>query len=299
MRQRAVHEAEGNALPLHVLLPHARNHLTDVDEAALGASRDHAQHVVGVRQTALRRVTGLVTRLVQHLIHLALERLLHRASWLSLQLLALSLHDELLHVSLGLADCVVDAAHRLCVCNRVPDADAEAVLQEPVVDEQLSLVEEAASGVRAMLLPDDVNEAAGAGADGALAQRARHQLAVLDKHLRVARAEILRLALLVPRRGAAHIHVRDEEAEHLLARPQRPRLHDGWSRDLAVPVLEPHENVVEDILLNESVALRDQAAPQQRVLNDAHHGLVRLRADDHLGHHHQLAHLGARLMALR
>lgn len=64
---------------------------------------------------------------------------------------------------------------------------------------------------------------------------------------------------------------------HLLAGPQRARLEDGGHGDLAVPVLDPQQDIHEQVLLHEGVALGEQPAAQQCVLHDAHHRLVALQ----------------------
>ena len=56
---------------------------------------------------------------------------------------------------------------------------------------------------------------------------------------------------------------------HLLAGPERFGLEDGRHGDLAVPVLQPHQDVHEEVLPNEGVALCHQTAAQQCVLHDA------------------------------
>ena len=57
------------------------------------------------------------------------------------------------------------------------------MLQQPVVDAELGLAQKGARGLGALLVPDDVDEGALAGTQRLLAQRPRHQLAVLDQHL--------------------------------------------------------------------------------------------------------------------
>ena len=66
----------------------------------------------------------------------------------------------------------------------------------------------------------------------------------------------------------------------LLAGPEGLRLEDGGHGDLAVPVLQPHQDVHEDVARDEGVALSHQPAAQQRVLHDANHRLVALQAQD-------------------
>eukprot|EP00976_Prorocentrum_cordatum_P043526 880643-Prorocentrum_minimum.AAC.10 len=188
VREGAVDKAKGDALALHVLLPHTGNHLRDVDEGALGARRHHLLHVVRLGKGVLRRGARLVARLVQHLVHAVLKRLLHRAPGLRLQLLLLRLLDQRLHLVLRHLDGVVDDHHGLLVSDGVTDADGEALLQQPVVDQRLRLAHEPAGGIRALLLPDGVHQPARRCAQRLLAQRACQQLATHHQHLHTRQA---------------------------------------------------------------------------------------------------------------
>ena len=67
---------------------------------------------------------------------------------------------------------------------------------------------------------------------------------------------------------------------------------------MPVPVLEPHEQIAERVVLYECVPLREQAGCQQRVLHNPHHRLVGLRRDDVTGDRHDLLDLGTGLLAL-
>eukprot|EP00958_Prasinococcus_capsulatus_P026051 scaffold4543_cov350-Prasinococcus_capsulatus_cf.AAC.1 len=299
VRQRAVQEPERDALALHVLLAHARDHLRDVDEGTLAARGHHLLHVVGLAQRGLRRVARLVARLVEHLVDPVLEGLLVGAAGLLLQRALLRLLDEVLHLLLGLADDVVDVEHGVVVRHRVTDADAGAVVQQPVVHQRLDLVDHRARRRGAVLQPGGVDQAALLGAHRVLAHDAREQLPLVDQHLRVPGGEVVRLAVLVPRRHAPHVHLGQDEGEHLLARPQRARLEDGGDGHAPVKVLHPHHRVHHHVLLQEGVALAQLATPQQGVLDDAHHGAVGLRRHDAPRGHHHLLRLGAGLEGLR
>lgn len=67
---------------------------------------------------------------------------------------------------------------------------------------------------------------------------------------------------------------------HLLARPERFGLEDCRHGNLAVPVLQPHQDIHEEVLPDEGVALCNQTAAQQRVLHDADDRLVGLQELD-------------------
>lgn len=57
-------------------------------------------------------------------------------------------------------DGLADDHHRVHICDGVTNADAEAVLQQPVISHILALTQESSRSIGAFLHPDDVNEAA-------------------------------------------------------------------------------------------------------------------------------------------
>ena len=161
-------------------------------------------------------------------------------------------------------------------------------------------MQEGPGSIRAVVHPDDVDQAPGAAPQGALAQRARQQLTVLDQDLCVPHGEVRRLLIRVPGGLPPAVGpLGDDEVEDLLPGPQWPRLQDRRLGHLPVPVFQPHEDVHQHLLLEKCVALGNDAAPQQRILHDPDHRLVSLGRHDHLGDHHQLQGLSARLVALR
>jgi hypothetical protein len=95
--------------------------------------------------------------------------------------------------------------------------------------------------------------------------------------LRVHGRHCVRLPVLVPGCAALQVDAGQEHGDDLLAGPQRARLEHRGHRHAAVPVLQPHQDVHQHVLLYERVALGEQAAAQQRILHDAHHWLVRLQ----------------------
>ena len=57
-------------------------------------------------------------------------------------------------------DGFADDHHGLDVCDCVTNADAEAMLQQPVVGHVLALAQEGSGSIRSLLHPNDVNQAA-------------------------------------------------------------------------------------------------------------------------------------------
>ena len=72
----------------------------------------------------------------------------------------------------------------------------------------------------------------------------------------------------------------DDEREELLARPQRLGFDDGRDGQLSVPGGQEHDQGHHVFLGEEDVAFRHLSDGGQRVLDNAHDGLVRLRGDD-------------------
>ena len=219
VRQRPVGEAKGNSLPLDVLLADAGNHLRDVEERTLGTGRHRHLHVVGVVQRVLRRVTGVVTRLVENLVNLLLERLLSRHARLHLELALLVNAHNLLHVGLGLGDGVVDVPHGPVVGDRVGDADGEAVVEQPVVEQPLHLRHEIARRRRTPLLPDGVDQTTAAASHRLLAHDAGDQFTSLHSNADVFHGKVLVVGVASPRGCFDDVDVWGEHGEHLLTRP--------------------------------------------------------------------------------
>jgi hypothetical protein len=119
------------------LLTDAGNHLRDVDERALRPGSHHSHDVVRVFERGLRLPPRVVPRLVQDLVDLVLERLHHRPPRLRLELAGLQLLRQSLDLGLGALDRAGDDGHGARVGDGVPDADREAVLEQPVVGDVL------------------------------------------------------------------------------------------------------------------------------------------------------------------
>ncbi len=82
--------------------------------------------------------------------------------------------------------------------------------------------------------------------------------------------------ILAPGSFAAHIHPGNDEVDDLLARPQGLGLEDCRHGYPPIPVLQPHQDVHEEVLLDEGVPLGHQPAAQQGVLHNSNDRLVGL-----------------------
>jgi hypothetical protein len=122
MRKQAMAEYERNTRTLDGLLADTHRHLLDV---------------VAVLQVFLRMSTRLVTSLAQLALGLALERLAARHTQRLLQLGVVGLPNDSCHEVLLVLDHGLDRSHRLRVGDRISNANAEAVVEQPEVDHLL------------------------------------------------------------------------------------------------------------------------------------------------------------------
>ncbi len=99
-------------------------------------------------------------------------------------------------------------------------------------------------------------------------------------YLRVIWRHVLILVILAPGSFATHIHARNDEVDDLLARPQGLGLEDCRHGHPPIPVLQPHQDIHEQVLLDEGVPLGHQAAPQQGVLHNSNDRLVGLHKQE-------------------
>mmetsp|Transcript_25765 Transcript_25765/g.81410 ORF Transcript_25765/g.81410 Transcript_25765/m.81410 type:complete len:234 (+) Transcript_25765:3057-3758(+) len=97
---------------------------------------------------------------------------------------------------------------------------------------------------------------------------------------------------------ARHGEVGQDERLALLARPKRPGLEDGGDGQGPGEGVQVEDQVHHHVLLDEVVPSGEAPRAEERVLNDAHHGLVRLRRDDAPRHRHDLGGLCPCLHAL-
>jgi len=86
VRQGSLVESEWDSLTFDILLAYTSHDLRNVDVATLGACTDHISEPVGQAQSIESDVARLVTSIIELLVDLSLETLLHRLSWLRLEL---------------------------------------------------------------------------------------------------------------------------------------------------------------------------------------------------------------------
>ena len=221
---------------------------------------------------------------------------MHGLACLALQVAQLGPVHQVAHRFLRLPDDVCNFVEDFRAGVSVANSHGEASVNEPVVDCALQRVDEVPGTRVPDVIADNVHDAPRAfRAKRRLIQLPRHDVAIVDDELRVGRVQLRSRGLFlgVSRRigrqvDGGHVHGHD-----LLASPvanwRQPRAgavsatwhHDGWLGNAAIPRrVHGHDDVEEEVLLNEGVSLRDEAAAQQRVLHDAHDRPVGLRRDE-------------------
>lgn len=78
-------ETKWNTASLNILLADTSHNLRNVDIAAFTASKHHVPETILGDETLKRKVTGLVSSIIQSLVNLSFEALLHSLAWLRLQ----------------------------------------------------------------------------------------------------------------------------------------------------------------------------------------------------------------------
>ncbi len=81
--------------------------------------------------------TGIVSGFVKFVLHATLERLPNGHSGLRFQLVLLGLEDKISNLLLPFLYRFIDRCHRRKISEGIPNADAEAVVKKPVVDDAL------------------------------------------------------------------------------------------------------------------------------------------------------------------
>ena len=88
----------------------------------------HHFNVIRILQRNLRGCAGIVSRLVQDLVHFLFKRLLHRHPRLRFQLAVLCEFDHRFNITLRLGDGIVNSAHGTVIGNRIDDTARETVV---------------------------------------------------------------------------------------------------------------------------------------------------------------------------
>eukprot|EP00760_Papus_ankaliazontas_P034619 PhM_4_TR7299/c0_g1_i1/m.686 len=129
--RRALDETVANALSGHSLLSDARDHLSNVDRAALTAAQCHNQRRVGVVKRADAHLTALLTNRTERTVQDGLNCLLRSAPGGGLELALVELLDELICLCISIGDDAVLLRREAEAGRDIIDADAKAVVHEP------------------------------------------------------------------------------------------------------------------------------------------------------------------------
>mmetsp|Transcript_67198 Transcript_67198/g.160322 ORF Transcript_67198/g.160322 Transcript_67198/m.160322 type:complete len:252 (-) Transcript_67198:1784-2539(-) len=182
MGERPPLEAVRDPAPFNVLLPDKGNDLTQVDVRALGAGFAHLVDAVvdAGLDPALDNVGTLRKRVVEPSVDLHLEHLAHGAAGHGLELALLPLLHEILHVRLSSVDGFRNGLNRLGSRDNVGNAHGKRLLEQPVVHDDLRVVQKVARPRRAKVVPAPVHQPSLGSLDRRRVDRPHDQLAVLD-----------------------------------------------------------------------------------------------------------------------
>ncbi|GIX60902.1 uncharacterized protein BcabD6B2_03370 [Babesia caballi] len=299
VRQRAPDEPVLYPLPRDVLLPHQRHHLGDVDQRPLGARVEHDEGLIVRPQVRVARLPRLVSQLVQHPLHLQLQRLLPRATRQRLQ--RVEAPDRLRHLRVPVLQQLVLLKQQVLPRPHVVQADGHPEPGQPAAG-QLGNPEHTV-GCNVPVVPRQQLRL--------FPQRARHELRVVENHVAVLGAHarvhpprrLLELPLL-----ALEIHhhlaplVRPQQrVEDLLPRPQRDGVYQRRRRQvhLRLAVREVAARLAELLPREEPVLRREQVARAQKVLHRRDQRLPVPRRRQVVEHVHEVERLRLRLVGLR
>jgi hypothetical protein len=137
------------------------------------------------------------------------------------------------------------------ICNGVSDADTEAVMEEPIVDNHLQTSEQLPSSLRALLSEHNMNQTPLRGSNSLLFNDTKDELAVFDHHAiiedRIRRSRI---------RRTMYVHtVRDRQAEDIVCQSKQALVLKLQALVL-IPLGHPKKNILDNIPVQESVAVR-------------------------------------------
>ena len=180
VRQRAVFKPVGDALAVNELLPEARNHLRNVQIAALGPRLDHGHEAVVLVQALQPDLARVVCGLVQNVGDLELKLVLVGVACGVLKDAEIGLVNQVLHLLLFGSDGLRDLLVRAAIGNEVADADAVSAALHVLRDDVLQVVNEVGCRHVAEVVAGARDEAVAASAEHVLVQLPAQILAVHD-----------------------------------------------------------------------------------------------------------------------
>ena len=178
-----------------------------------------------------------------------------------------------------------------------------ALDQQPVVDDALNVAKEPLRQLGALLGKGDVDQGAGRGAEGLLADDAADVMPVLDDDARVTDRNVLVRAGVLGVR-VSHVvtdtvdTVRQDQREELLARPQGHWLQNRRNRHFSVPLDFVEHQVHEVGLVNKGITLGQLSHRSERILDNTHNRSVTLRRHNQSWYQSQLQNFGPSLHGL-
>ena len=180
MRQRAVLKPVGDAFAVNELLTEARNHLRNVQIAALGTRLDHGDEPVVFVQALQPDFARVIRGLVQNVGDLELKLVLVGVSRRVFKNAEIRLVNQVLHFLLFCRDGLRDLLVRAAIGNQVADTDAVSAALHVLRDDVLQVVNEVGCRHVAEVVAGARDEAVAASAKHVLVQLPAQVLAVHD-----------------------------------------------------------------------------------------------------------------------
>ena len=178
VRQRAVLKPVGDALAVNELLPEARNHLRNVQIAALGTRLDHGHEAVVLVQALQPDFARVVRGLVQNVGDLELKLVLVGVARCILKDAEVRLVNQVLHLLLFGSDGLRDLLVRAAIGNEVTDAHTISAGFHVFSHDVLQVVNEVGCRHVAEVVAGARDEAVAASAEHVLVQLPAQILAV-------------------------------------------------------------------------------------------------------------------------
>ena len=180
VRQRAVLKPVGDALAVNELLTEARNHLRNVQIAALGTRLDHGHEPVVLVQALQPDFARVVRGLVQNVGDLELKLVLVGVARRVFKNAEIRLVNQVLHFLLFCRDGLRDLLVRAAIGNQVADTDAVSAALHVLRHDVLQVINEVGRRHVTEVVAGARDEAVAASAKHVLVQLSAQVLAVHD-----------------------------------------------------------------------------------------------------------------------
>ena len=180
VRESAMLESKWNSSSFHQLLTDRDRHLGDTINASIWTGNYHLLDIVIPLQALLHILTRLITGQIELSFDIALERLANGHTRLGLQSVMRRLLDDIRNFLISLWNGLGNVGHGLLISNSIADADTEAIVEKPEVDNHLYASEELTSFLRTLFTKYDVHKTSLRRSDSFLLNNPENELAIIE-----------------------------------------------------------------------------------------------------------------------